>query len=105
MNKLMLANEIVIVAMEVIGMVLAAFGLGVFAGWVTGVAGFLLVSGGGLVGAAYLAARQQAAQLAEMRARQGPPEPPPGLVNTTEPVNQYKAERQAQSLRDLQLLP
>jgi hypothetical protein len=100
MPKLMLANEIVITALETIGMILAAFGLGVFAAWLTGVAGFLLVSGSGLVGAAYLAARQQARLQAELRANAPPPEPPPGLVNTTQTVRNYMAERQLASIRD-----
>ena len=102
--RLLLINEIVILAAETIGAILASFGLGVFAAWVTGVAGFLLVSGAGLVGVAYVAARQQAAHTAELRAQQPPPGPPPGLVNTVETVQRYKTERQLDSIRDGQPL-
>jgi hypothetical protein len=105
MRLLMLINEIVITAMETIGMIMVALGLGVFASWVTGLAGFLAVSGMGLVGAAFLAARQQAKQLEEANAARPSPEPPPGLVNTVQTVQQYKAERQAASIRDETLLP
>jgi hypothetical protein len=102
---LMLINEIVITAMETIGMIMVAFGLGVFASWITGVAGFLLVSGAGMICAAYIAARAQREHIEEANAKQPPPEPPAGLVNTIETVQRYKSERQAASIRDEVLLP
>jgi hypothetical protein len=105
MRLLMLINEIVITAMETIGMIMVAVGLGVFASWLAGVAGFFVVSGGGLVGAAYIAACQQAKQADEANSKRPPPEPPAGLVNTIETVQRYKAERQAASVRDEALLP
>jgi hypothetical protein len=98
-TRLQLINEIVITAMETIGMILAAFGLGVFAAWVTGVAGFLLVSGAGMIGAAYIAARAQREQIEQATSKQPPPEPPMGLVNTAQTVQRYMAERQAASVQ------
>lgn len=97
---LIFINEIVIAAMEAIGMILVAFGLGVFASWIAGLAGFLVVSGGGLVGAAYLAAREQKRQTDEMQANLPPPEPKPGLINTVQTAFRYKQERQLDSIRD-----
>ena len=99
MPRLLVINEIVITALETIGMILAAFGLGVFAAWVTGAAGFLLVSGAGLIGAAYIAARAQREQIERATEKQPPPEPPAGLVNTARTVQRYMAERQAASVQ------
>lgn len=54
-----LIYELIITALELLGMVFVAIGLGLFASWLAGAAGFFTVFGFGLLGSAYLAARQQ----------------------------------------------
>lgn len=68
-------NELLITVLETLGLVLTAFGLGMFASWLAGAAGFLTVSGVALLGAAYLSARQQR----RLRQRKPAPAPPPAV--------------------------
>lgn len=75
-------NELLITILETVGLILTAFGLGVFAGWFAGAAGFLTVAGLGLLGAAYLSARQQRQLLEQQRQRRQlgtQPAPPPAV--------------------------
>lgn len=75
-------NELLITVLETLGLVLTAFGLGVFAAWFAGAAGFLTVAGLGLLGAAYLSARQQRRLLQQQRRQRQsgtPPAPPPAV--------------------------
>jgi hypothetical protein len=83
-------NELLITILETLGLILTAFGLGVFAAWFAGAAGFLTVAGLGLLGAAYLSARQQR----RLRQRKPPPAPPPAvrvMNNGVEDPNQNLA--------------
>lgn len=54
-----LVYELIITGMETLGLLFVAFGLGVLASWWAGAAGFLLVTGLGLLAAAALSASRQ----------------------------------------------
>lgn len=85
-----LLTELLITAMESVGLVFVALGLGIFASTAMGTGGFFLVAGVGLLAAAYLSARQQRNALPQPPAPPGSPPLPPvtlsrnGLPTETE---------------------
>lgn len=86
MSAMRMVYDIIITTMETLGLILVAAGLGVFASWVAGLAGFLVVTGGALLAAATLSARQQRANAAQPRAPVSSTLPP-GWPPTRNAVN------------------
>ena len=58
-NPMRIVYDIIITFMETLGLFLTSFGLGVFASWAAGTAGFLFVTGLALLASAAFSAKQQ----------------------------------------------
>jgi hypothetical protein len=80
-----LIYELIITGMETLGLLFVAFGLGVLASWWAGAAGFLLVTGLGLLAAAGLSASRQ------RPGRKPKPGPGPPPVTKSKPPAQPAA--------------